>query len=431
MLHRFLLGLLVALVSNFTFAQSCAPDTQPEWGYQSSSGTGVWFPSLSSACAAYASSLSGPFPAFGPGWSRSVSMVSVTPSTTCNYRASYIGPDGTGGSSSDSSINMLTRCGPIPQPEPRTCPKANGEQFSFNRTEGWSTSPNAGAPINFGATPSGSTYDTGECVVDISGGLQSDACYRSQVPASNGMYRVSCDYTGTVTGDTSGTSSDDAASPNAPPPACPGTMGEVNGVPTCVPSDTSSTTPAPDKGANTNGTGNPPAGGLPDGQGTSDGGEARTPSTGNGDAAGGPSGAFNPNGAPGDTDSDGTDEQGEPCGAPGQPVCRVKVDETGTKSTGDYSKADTALESGKNAITGAIEDATQRTGLGVSVFSFAFPSGTCTPVTFGAYKIWNVTLDMCSFPKVDLLRELWAWFVGVLGALYIWRTARDAIAQGF
>lgn len=426
-MRRYLAGLLLALVLPSAFAQECPAGQTRVWTHAYSPG--VDFSSGSSACSDLTNKVAqNTRNLFGSGVSVS-RFGEFIPLLTCRVT----GTNTTVNSGHTQQVEptdyqMASRCIEAPPTSPtRKCPVQDGESYSFNRTEGWSTSPNSGTPVHFNASPTGSTYDTGECTVDISGGLQSEACYRSQTPAANGMYRVSCDYTGTVTGDSNGTSPPET-DPNAAPPACPGTTGEVNGVPTCVPSSTGDTNPAPEKGQNENGTGNPPAGRAPDGadQGSRD-GQSRTPENGNGDNSGGPAAAFNPNGAPtGDQNSDGTEEQGEPCGGPGQPVCRVKVDETGVKSSGNYSAADTALNNASQAVTEAMTSATQVTGLGGREWSFVFPSGQCTPIALG-WSIWQFTLDLCDFPNIELFRALWAWAFGVLGALYIWRSASSAV----
>lgn len=115
-----------------------------------------------------------------------------------------------------------------------------------------------------------------------------------------------------------------------------------------------------------------------------------------------------------------------PCGLAGLPPCNVKVDETGVPQTGDYSKADTALTDGAKSVTDAMTSQTQRTDLGGRQWSFLFPSGSCQPIAMG-WSIWHFTLDMCSFPMIGLFRSLWAWAFGVMGALYIWRSASSAV----
>lgn len=413
-MRRHLAGLLLALCSLSSFAQTIPATSCPNGFFSRVSRANSTF-EVSGPHATYEQACSSLNPFSGE---LSAASVTVNNGTQCVWKRSFdgytLGPE-------------IRFVGGTCEPPARRCPVSNGDSYSFNRTEGWSTSPNSGTPVHFNASPTGATYDTGECTVDISGGLQSEACYRSQTPAANGMYRVSCDYTGVVTGDSNGTSTPET-DPNAAPPACPGTTGEVNGVPTCVPSSTGDTTPAPEKGQNDNGTGNPSAGRAPDGaeQGSRD-GQSRTPQNGDGDNGGGPAAAFNPNGAPvGDQNSDGTEEQGEPCGGPGQPVCRVKVDESGVKSSGNYSKGETALKTASDAAVKALGDSTKQTDLGGREWSFTFPSGSCTPIALG-FSIWHFTVDLCSFPNIELFRAFWAWAFGVMGALYIWRTVSSSI----
>lgn len=114
------------------------------------------------------------------------------------------------------------------------------------------------------------------------------------------------------------------------------------------------------------------------------------------------------------------------CGLPGLPPCNVKVDETGTKQTGDYSKAETALTDGTKAITDAMTNSTQRTDIGGYQWSFVFPTGTCQAIPLG-WSIWRFTLDLCNFPMINYFRAFWAWAFGVMGALYAWRSATSAV----
>jgi hypothetical protein len=117
-----------------------------------------------------------------------------------------------------------------------------------------------------------------------------------------------------------------------------------------------------------------------------------------------------------------------PCGLAGLPPCNVKVDETGVPQTGDYSKADTALTDGAKSVTDAMTSQTQKTDLGGRQWSFLFPSGSCQPIAMG-WSIWHFNLDMCAFPMIGLFRSLWAWAFGVMGALYIWRSASSAVGN--
>lgn len=425
-MRRYLAGLLLALSLSPAISQTC--------GYQyritlSSTIDSGWQPSAEAAANIVAGLLTnngsctvgGPYiggVTFTPGAYNSTAQTVAYTRVAKNWAANCQSQTESSPTYGNWNVALQPKeCVPIP----RTCPVENGGQYSFNRTEGWSTSAEPGTPIMFGETPTGTTYDTGICLIDISGGLQSESCYRSQVPASNGLYRVSCDYTGTVVGDTAGVTND-STNPTAPPPACPGQQGEVNGVPVCIGTTENPLPPGtepPSAGANTNGTGNPPAGTVEDGQSTTGGGESRTPATGSGTASGGPAAAYNPNGGgTGNTDSDGTDEQGEPCGGPGQPVCRVKVDESGTPNgqgafNGLNQQADSAAQSIESTVTGLINNVIPSWS-----WTFQLPTG-CTAFVLDAF---DMALDMCEYQPLihDLMSMVWiAATISFLVALFI------------
>jgi len=162
------------------------------------------------------------------------------------------------------------------------CPAA-GTTGIRNFTMGFSSNPNAGTEAITYPSPTGTmTLAGGGATCAAAVGLVK-ACWVSDTPNAQGLYRASCDYGVTFTGasatptDTETKTTDTAASPAT----CSGAFGTVNGKAVCIPSSKEPTVPLPTPTASI---GNPPAG--------SDGTQpigSRTPATGtNNDNAGSP-----------------------------------------------------------------------------------------------------------------------------------------------
>jgi len=448
---RYFVGLCMALSSSFAFSQTCIR-YQASNAYGTAPGVGD---SPSNAVSDWQIKAQALYPATEcatgkTGLSTSISIVSNTTTTfaarvTRNYvdwAVNGTKPDGTSAyacvprSPQIANTNGVIGASPVecaPPPPPTECPL--GATKTVNRTMGWAASGFNGETtadlFDQKAPPTGDMND-GKCTGVLSGVT---GCYMSTEPAANGMFRVSCDFTMGVTGTMpAGSPTDADADPNTAEPSCPGGQGIVNGKSVCL-QEPNTPMQAYDKppGAPNVQPGNPSAGPKPEtGTGSGSDGAGRTPGNGDGGNDGGPGEAAEGTASGkypvgGGTPGDGTTpEPGEPCGAPGQAICRVKVDETGTAKTGDYTKANSDLDAAATSMEQKIKDTTNVQNLGGKEWSFAFPTGTCSPITW-SWKGRQLTVNMCSFPYINLFRQLEAWFIGVLGAVYIWRTASNAV----
>ena len=310
-------------------------------------------------------------------------------------------------------------------PHTNQCTGKTGQVGILSWTEGYTRTPDEGdrqavGPI-MSPPPSGEVCDSG-CSVSIQTSGPGVQPYVSQSPTSNGLYRRSVDYPSLGLGKecTAGTA-DAGAKKDAPPPECPGAVGDLgNGKPVCVGTAAKPITPTP-LGAAPGAVpiaGNPPAGAKPPtGEGSGTGSAGRTPTTGSGTATGGPAAAAaggKGGGAGGTATGTGATTNGEgkeekdPCGAPGQAVCNVKVDETGTPAgagtTFDSSKA--SLDQSAADTLQKINAARDRTDGPSWSFTFALPTGCAPyPVGFG-----GVVLNVCQYQGTihDLLSMVWA-----------------------
>lgn len=294
-----------------------------------------------------------------------------------------------------------------------------GKARTVNVTSGWarSSTPNANdLAIDYGA-PVLHDYNDGTCVGNIA---TVDACWRSQEPHTNGLYRVSCDFTMVMTGDAM-SSGDANADPMTSEPSCPGFLGEINGKPACVGTASSplpslpSPTPSPNPG-------NPTAGEKPSsGEGSGSTGSGRTPSAGGGGNTGGPGGAAS---RPGWVNRSPGEDTGQPCGGPGQPVCAVKVDETGVPAEGTaegrFTQAGSDIDTVKTDAQGAFDDH-KNIALPSWTWTFQFPTG-CTPLSLGAYG--DLSIDVCQWQPIihDLMSLLWIG-AGIWGLIALFRNA--------
>lgn len=299
-----------------------------------------------------------------------------------------------------------------------SCPDAVGSLRVVNVTDGWGRSPdpNADDLVHSSGSPP-SSLDDGKCLGEVT---DVQHCWRSQVPAANGLYRVSCDYIIRVAGDGSGTSATDA-NPLTPPPACPGFVGEVNGVTVCVGTSTqpvNGTNPSPGNEA----PGNPAAGPQPDtGEGSGSTGEGRTPTTGDGGNAGGPAAAATPPAAP-------TVEIEAQCGVAGKPACSVTVDESGMPTgTNAYSTPRQALDTFSLERQEGIENAGSQSSL-PWIWGFNLPSGTCSPIDLSS-RFGPMEWRPCEDQNIANFRAAWAYLVGIFGALYIVRSLFGAVGN--
>lgn len=120
----------------------------------------------------------------------------------------------------------------------------------------------------------------------------------------------------------------------------------------------------------------------------------------------------------------GTGKDGIACGGPGQPVCAVKVDETGTPTDmSPITAQKQAMESVMDEYKAKLAEVTGPKTWGLT-WSYSLPTGTCTALQFGAGR-FTTSLDVCK--PLGYVRELWSYVIYFLTGLYIWRSARDAL----
>jgi len=182
--------------------------------------------------------------------------------------------------------------------------------------------------------------------------------------------------------------------------------------------------------------GNPAAGVKPDSGSGSGSGSGRTPTEGNGGASGGPIGSTVKDGSGSSTGTvtkpaDGTEQQA--CGAPGQPVCAVTLDEKGTPKGLDDQKLgvfDDAKKGFDEAIVGITGTSGKDTSWGV-VPSW-FTPGSCAPVNLWTLpeKLGSrqIVLDLC--PVMDEIHLL-TNFLWVVATFFLTiNMVRETVTKG-
>jgi hypothetical protein len=290
-----------------------------------------------------------------------------------------------------------------------------------NMTTAWARTPTPNSPVAIQLTdPAGTTQCSNSCEY-IVGSAPGDirGCYRSQEQGPNGMYRVSCDFVGTSTGNSCTMPSDGQANPEAPEPPC---LGEEIVVPNsggrtlCVifPGGTPSIEPdSPSSSGEPEVFGNPPAGNVPSTGPGSGSGPARTPTSGEGGNEGGGSSAAapstdyaGPGGSGGGSGGEGGDTFG--CGLPDSAPC--KIDETGTT---DGSGSQTGSESGLDGAMGTHSGVVSGWGNNTQhapewTWTFALPAA-CSPVPITAFAPFISSIDVCQFQPIihDLMSVVW------------------------
>lgn len=302
---------------------------------------------------------------------------------------------------------------------PTTCASKAGQSKTVNFTTGWAQSNNPDSPKAIDVPMPGSGCD-GQCAF-TRGGVQS--CWWSQVPHSNGLHRVSCDSTVTLTGAACQGGASPSNNPGTPEPPCPGVSGQVNGKPVCI---GSTGTPLPSIPKPGNGTppaapGNPGSGDKPTtGPGAGNDGAGRTPTVGEGGNEGGGSSSVVPGGGsegngqgtgtPTPTNPDGSAKPADPtpCGIPGSPACRL--DETGTPNgTGAFDGATAGVNSNRDSAVAGINAAAGASGKATGwSFTLALPTG-CSPIPMGAYAPYLTGINICEWqPQIhDLMSMAW------------------------
>lgn len=320
-------------------------------------------------------------------------------------------------------------------PHQNKCTSNAGKPFVLRVTIGYSRTPDDTDTRAVGPTFNpwaGAPVCSGGCTMEL-GSI--DSAWVSQAPNAQGLYRNSVDGTYINSGKectaSSTNSADQAVNPQATQPECPGYVGEVNGKTGCygtaakpvttVPKPTGIPQPPPKAG-------NPPAGERPaSGEGSA---TNPTPAAGNGGPSGGPAAAGvggRGGGAGGTASGTGTTTNGEgqeekdPCGAPGQAQCNVKVDETGTPSNGGdgmgTTKLNEAMDKAEQGIAKAIDKSSMDTSWG-GIPSW-FSSATCTPWQLGTLPVVNrvIVIDICPVSQYVVAVMTFLWVVGTFFAI--------------
>lgn len=270
------------------------------------------------------------------------------------------------------------------------------------------------------------TADNGDgCQVTV-GDVVPGSCY--VVETVGPPYAGYCTFTATTTGAES-LPADQEANQTLPPIPCPsGTApGSVNGVGGCFQTSETTTqketTTNPDGSTTTTETSTGPTGSTTtittctgDGSCTSTtthvggGASSKPPSE-----TGGKYDDGTPDGAGGE-EGEGDD----PCGLPGLPDCRVKVNEEGTPTETPgmaeaFGQAAQAVDDQFNYLTGM--------GWVRSELPFTWnpplPDGSCS-----ALEIRGYSLDICD--PIGKARQFWSYCLAVMAGLYIWRSATNA-----
>lgn len=352
-----------------------------------------------------------------------------TSSCTCNA-----GYDEVGGNSCVAHVNQCTsKVGSV---------KLTNWTVAFFRTPD-ETDYGAVGPVN--KLPVSGKFCAGGCEMTVpDAGAPGWAAWRSQTPNAQGLYRGSLDVPAGFTGAECAAGSADAPlNPAAVEPTCPGAVGEVNGKKGCYgTAQAPVTTTQTDRPPVPPVAGNPAAGPKPEsGEGSGSGSTGRTPGTNNGNAnAGGPAGAAvgGAGGSAGGTPAGsgtgtgtgantggrvgtqaGTEQAA--CGAPGQPKCDVKVDETGVPN-GVGTNFDTAngqLDTHKDKYGEIRDKAAGSTDKGMfeqfrSIFLVP-PIATCENVVLPE-QASGKTIDVCAV--VDGVRSVMA-YIWALAALFL------------
>lgn len=385
----------------------------------------------------------------------------LTPESACKAIITYTSASAPAGSPSlvfdgmDGDVCLMWRGDPSnkyrmgldrrSRPDCNTCEASKDQPQIINATAAWQRTPST-APNQDWLYPTRWTYggmnkvcgpDKCEVAFDPLEPCPDCGSYVSQVPAANGMYRVSIDMLARGTGSQcSPSDKDNPVTPNdAKDPPCPGFVGEVNGVRGCYGTADKPIRPeAPSGPANSpeRGAGNPAAGKKPEtGEGSGTGGAGRTPSQGSGGSQGGPASSAGGKKPDGTTTKPGDGKEQAACGAPGQAKC--KIDETGTPDgkgafDGPTKSLDEAFGTAKKQLDGVNAAGDKDTGWGV-VPSWMQHSA-CTPWSLGTLPVGDgreITVDVCRImPYVETVTSfLWAitTFIATLAMVFRVTTA--------
>lgn len=423
-MRRFFAGLLLALALP-AFAQTCPDGQMRVWTHAYSPG--VDFPTGSSACSDMANKIrQNTQNMFGSAVTVSRSGGFI-PTLTCRITGSNTTvSSGVTQAIAPTDIQMNSRCiVGEPEPEEPSCPSQNSE--FFNGLE-WSFEVPQGSTFSDLDTcaPSAPSQSSGPgCTIEYSGIITTWSDGKTYFSGTSQATSASCNYSPTPNTSNGEIEKADYPPPPPetakPPPAgtCPG---EVNGELVFAPcsfgpsTETISVTKTRNNGTDTitdtiTGSNNCTASDCTWNI------TSTSTSTSGGSSSGSQSGTVNADGS-GDGDGEGTGEQGEPCGAPGQPVCRVKVDETGTPSgqgafKGLNQQSDGVTESTRNTVEGL-----KNWSIPSWSWTFQLPTG-CAPLFLEAFAI---SLDICEYQPMihDLMSMVWiAATISFLVALFI------------
>jgi hypothetical protein len=418
-----------------------AQNVETQWSFSA-----VNYANAQAACGAWAATLGAGYSALPP------TLYGAKPDRVagCNYTR----PDNTTGGPNNVGVTEHCPAGATWNATLLSCVGSNpcaakasqGQEMRF--TVGWarSNTPNANDLVAPPTVPPNAGCD-GTCAFTLGTVVEA---WRSQVPAANGLHRITADYNTTFTG-LQCTTQTPGTNPNDAPIPCPGLLGQVNGKPVCFGSPSTPLPQNPRPSATPPEThGNPPAGPRPATGAGSGGGTAATPASGNGGNAGGGSNAATPgggsdgngqgNGTPNGTNPDGSGVGGsgtspigdiefpDTCGLPGKPPC--KIDETGTHNgQGVYTSANSAWDAAKQAELDGLNSPTNKLQTVPWMWGFSLPTASCSVWHF-TFKGHEYTVDVCGSSAANLWRSAWAWAVYVMGALYLWRRLTSAAPGG-
>ena len=382
-------------------------------------------------CAAFLADDYAKNPSHNPSWT--VQKVGTSPNSVCYLFA---------GGNAQNGDQLVYTTDPVTPADPNAaCTPKAGTSAILNWTAGWQRTPSIGdsapmvAPNPLGAYGS---VCTGGCEQSFETAAPCPTCgaFVSQQPNAQGLYRVTIQFSGKFSGTAcTASAADNPATPdNSKDPACPGYVGEMNGVKGCYGTASNPVNSVPNTVPRTmpQAPGNPPAGvsATPN----------ATPSSGAGGSAGGPAGAaVKPGGAAGTgtvsgatsgtgrvATQSGTEQQN--CGAPGQPVCTVKVDENGVPagSGTSFDSANTATDNAKQSATDGINAAASMQAPQWS-FSFQLPSG-CSSYQVANFKGTSFSMNPCQYQSTihDLMSMLWAAVTAFCIIGMVGRTIREA-----
>lgn len=104
----------------------------------------------------------------------------------------------------------------------------------------------------------------------------------------------------------------------------------------------------------------------------------------------------------------------------------MKIDENGTPN--GEKAGEKANETTKQAFIDQEKNFQEKTKVNDLGFDFGIqlPQGSCSPRDIKVGK-FSMSLDICK--PLGMLRELWAYAIYVLSALYIWRSATSAVGS--